>query len=88
MVPSFLPPGIAADEGAVHPKASESTIFASGQSMEASIQLIPKNIPQDCRRAQVFLFHGERWEEGGAECKRPSLHGRELGHLECGTFAH
>lgn len=49
--------------------------------MEASIQLIPKNTPQDCLRAQVFLFNGERWEEGGTESKRPSLHTGDLGAL-------
>lgn len=53
--------------------------------MEASIQLIPKNTPQDCLRAQVFFFfHEEQWEEGGAESKRPSLHRGDLGRLECG----
>lgn len=47
--------------------------------MEESIRLIPKNTPQDCLRAQVFLFLGEWWEEGGAENKRPSLHRGDLG---------
>lgn len=56
--------------------------------MEASIQLIPKNTPQDCLRAQVFLFHGERWEEGGAESKRPSLHRGDLGALRVWGRSH
>lgn len=79
MVPSLLPAGVAADEGAAHPQGFKIYNFASGRAMEASIQLIPKNTPQDCLRAQVFLFHEGRWEEGRAESKRPQQYRGDLG---------
>lgn len=59
--------------------------------MESSIQLTPKNTPQDCRRAQsIPFFYGKQQEEGGTEVvSATSAAQRGLGALqglECGNL--